>query len=276
MIRNITDYDSCREFVADFLEDPYFSDPMLVTDEELRHNLIKSIRQPQNHSVLGIYRQNELIGLFAFLVIKEEQYLEMLVGLSRNPDAYKEMVAHLQHHYPGFKADFVFNPGNHLLKELLESCQAQFEQEQQKMIFRGAIPSIDTRGVELLTEKYYQQYCDIHTKNMYWIGEKIIAAPERFRTFLAIVDDQVVGYLDVTHCFEENEPFDLVVLPAYRQKGFGRKLLVSALKMNQPKTMALLVETDNLPAIHLYESTGFVKVQGQNCLTAQWIIPIDT
>ncbi len=274
MIRSITSYDSCREFAADFLNDPCFSDPMLVTDEQLRHNLIKSIQQPQNHSVLGVYQENKLTGLFAFLVLKDEQYLEMLVGLSREQDAYTEMIDHLRRNYPGYKADFVFNPGNHLLKDLLESCCAEFEQEQQKMVFRGPIPNMDTTGAELLTEKYVKQYCDIHIKDIYWTGEKIITAPEKFRTFLAVQDDLVVGYLDVTHCFEENEPFDLFVLPAYRRKGFGKKLLVAALKMNQPKAMMLLVETNNTPAIHLYETTGFQKAQGQNNLTAQWIIPM--
>ena len=34
--------------------------------------------------------------------------------------------------------------------------------------------------------------------------------------------------------------------------------------------MMLLVDADNVPAIRLYESMGFAKVQGQNNLTAHW------
>ena len=37
--------------------------------------------------------------------------------------------------------------------------------------------------------------------------------------------------------------------------------------------MMLLVDVDNYPAICLYESLGFAKVQGQNNLTAHWTVP---
>ena len=111
------------------------------------------------------------------------------------------------------------------------------------------------------------EYCVIHGKDMYWTGEKIAAAPEKFRTFLAINQGRVIGYLDVTHCFEENEPYDIYVLPEYRRKGYGRKLLAKALDCNQPRGMMLLVETDNTAAIRLYELMNFKTVPGQNSLT---------
>lgn len=52
-----------------------------------------------------------------------------------------------------------------------------------------------------------------------------------------------------------------------------RKLLAKALEMNHPNSMMLLVDVDNYPAINLYESMGFAKVQGQNNLTAHWTVP---
>ena len=78
----------------------------------------------------------------------------------------------------------------------------------------------------------------------------------------------------MTHCFAENEPYDLLVLEEYRGMGYGRKLLAKALERNQPNGMMLLVDADNDPAIHLYESVGFAKVQGQNNLTAHWTLPV--
>lgn len=77
----------------------------------------------------------------------------------------------------------------------------------------------------------------------------------------------MVGYLDVTHCFAENEPFDLVVLPEYRRMGYGKKLLAKALELNRPNDMMLLVDIDNEAALHLYSSMGFTKIRGQNCQT---------
>lgn len=273
MIQKIRSYDDCRDFVSTFRDDPNFSDPMLTNEEQLRNNLIKSIEKPETHSVLAVYRDAQMVGLFSFLVLREEKYIEMLVGLSRDEEAYRKIFLHLEQNYPSYDADFVFNPGNFLLKELLEAKSADFLPEQQKMVLVSPVPGLDTTGVEPLSEKYCGQYFAIHSKDMYWTGEKIVTAPERFRTLLAVRNGKVVGYIDVTHCFAENEPYDLLVLEEYRRMGYGRKLLAKALEMNQPSGMMLLVDVDNEPAIRLYESLGFEKVKNQNNLTARWKVP---
>ncbi len=272
MIRIIKTYDACRDFVSGFHGDPDFSDPMLTTEEQVQCNLLHAIDRT-DRCVLGVYQGTTLIGLFSFLVVQDEQYIEMLVGLSREKEAYGEMFHYLEQCYPGYSADFVFNPGNYLLKELLELRNADFEPEQQKMVLGTPVLGLDTTGVELLSEKYKEQYCAIHGKDMYWTGEKVAAAQDRFRTFLAIHGGKVVGYLDVAYTNDENEPFDLFVLEDYRRMGYGRKLLAKALEMNRPKGMMLLVDADNAPAIRLYGSMGFAKVQGQNNLTAHWTVP---
>ncbi len=270
MTNPICTYEDCAAFVERFYGDVDFCDPMLTNEEQLSSNLLNAFRKPETHRVFGVYRADRLVGLFAFLVLPEEQYAEMLVGLSRDLIAYRKMLSYLEGNLLGYDVDFVFNPRNHLLRGLLAERNATFEVEEQKMIFGGNVPDSDTTGVELFSDRYAQQYFDIHNKNMYWTGEKVAAAPERFRTFLAIEDGQVVGYMDVTHSFEENEPFDLFVLPGFRGKGHGRKLLTKAIQMNAPKGMMLLVEVDNEPAIRLYESAGFVKADGPNYLTAHW------
>ena len=73
------------------------------------------------------------------------------------------------------------------------------------------------------------EYCVIHGKDMYWTGEKIAAAPEKFRTFLAINQGRVVGYLDVTHCFEENEPYDIYhwQIPEEKEIDFEKEMRYS-------------------------------------------------
>ena len=272
MIRTIKSYDECRAFASGFQGDLRFSDPTLCSEEQLRCNLIQSIEHPEHSCVFGVYREDQMIGLFAFLVSREEAYLEMLVGLSREKDAYAGMLAYLETEYPGFDADFVFNPGNFLLKELLEQREAEFEPEQQKMRLVNAVPEVDTTGVALLSDRYAGQYCAIHTTDVYWTGERVMQAQDRFRTFLAIQDGKVVGYADVTYTFEENEPFDLLVLAEYRRRGYGRRLLAKALELNAPNGMVLHVDVDNAPAISLYEAMGFAKVPGQNTLTAHWTV----
>ena len=272
MIQTIKTYDECREFASGFQGDPNFSDPTLCNEEQMRWNLVKSIEAPDGHCVFGVYRGEQMIGLFAFLVSRDEGYLEMLVGLSREREAYAEMFAYLEQNYPGYNADFVFNPGNYLLKELLTQRRAEFEPEQQKMVLGNPVPDVDTTGVEMLSEQYAEQYCAMHTRDVYWIGERVMQAQDRFRTLLAVHDGKVVGYVDVTYTFQENEPFDLFILEAYRRRGYGRRLLAKALKMNAPNGMMLHVDVDNVPAIRLYESMGFAKAPGQNTLTAHWTV----
>ena len=274
MIKPVGSYADCREFAESFLGDPDFSDPMLSTEEQIRCNLDKSFAR-QNRQILGAYRDGQLAGLFVLLVLDEEKYLEMLVGLSREAQAYRELMEYLARNYPGRKADFVFNPRNGLLKAILEDVGAEFEQEQQKMVFSVSVIPGDATGIREFSEQYAAEYCVIHSRDVYWTGEKVTAAPERFRIFLAIDGGRVVGYLDVTHCFEENEPYNLFVLPEYRRRGFGRRLLAAALECNRPKGMMLLVDTDNVPAIRLYASMGFQTVRGQNSLTAHWEIGAD-
>lgn len=272
MIKPIGSYADCREFAESFQADTDFSDPMLSTEEQIRCNLEKAFTRP-NRQILGVYQDGQLAGLFVLLVLDEDKYLEMLVGLSREAQAYQELMEYLARNYPGWKADFVFNPRNGLLKVTLEDVRAEFEQEQQKMVFSGSVIPADATGIREFSEQYAAEYYVIHSRDVYWTGEKVAAAPERFRIFLAIDGGRVVGYLDVTHCFEENEPYNLFVLPEYRRRGFGRKLLAAALECNRPKGMMLLVETDNTAAIRLYESMNFKTVPGQNSLTAHWRIP---
>ena len=272
VLQRIHSFDECRDFVWGFYGDPVFSDPMLANEEQLKCNLLKAMDEPEHHAVLGVFRNSQLTGLFAFLILKEERYLEMLVGLSRDQEAYAAVFRYLQQHYSSYDADFVFNPNHALLRGILREKGAAFETEQQKMVLAHPVSAGDTDGVELLTEQYKEQYFAMHNTDLYWTGEKVAAAAEKFRVYLAIHDGVVVGYLDVTCCFEENEPFDLLVREEYRRRGYGRKLLARAVEMNKPNGMMLLVDVDNHAAIRLYESMGFEKAENQNSLTAHWKI----
>lgn len=255
-----------KEFIKKIRSDLNFSDPMSKGDEEIKTNLIKAIGK-KDYLVLEVI-EKEIIGLFSFLVIEEEKYIEMLIGLSKDRNAYLEIFDYLKTSYKGYDIDFVFNPNNCILKSLLEENEALFEKEQQKMIHNGENINTNSLKIELLKEEYIESYIKIHNKDMYWTADKVVLVRDKFRVFVAILNEEVIGYIDVTYNFKENEVFDFFVKEEYRNQGYGKKLLKKALEMNKPNKMMLLVDADNTVAIHLYESLGFLKLENSNSLVA--------
>lgn len=271
MVQRLTSPDTCMQFIDGIRNDPSYSDPMFSTPVNMAANLFDVMSHP-DYAVLGAYRGEEQIGLFSFLILREERYAEMLVGLSRDAQAYEEIADYLRQNCAGFQVDFVFNPQNRLITAMLEKRGASFLEEQQKMVLTEDTADAETDGVVPLSDAYLQQYCAIHEKDCYWTAEKVAEAKDVFKVFLAVDRGEVVGYLDITADSDENEPFDLFVKESYRRRGWGRKLLKRAIIENRPNRMILFVDVDNKPAIALYSSMGFTKAEGQNSLTATWNI----
>ncbi len=272
MVQRLRSLDSWIGFIEGIKDDPAYSDPMFSNESNRNANLYEIVDR-EDHRVFGVTRNGDPVGLFSFSLPEDERYMEMLVGLSREDGAYEEMAAYLLENYPGYQADFVFNPRNDKIRAMLKKHGASFDTEQQKMVLTDDSVSVDCTGVENLTEAYVDQYCAIHEKDCYWTAERIVEAKDIFRVFLAIDKGKVVGYLDITDDDDENEPFDIMVVEAYRRRGWGRKLLGKAIEENRPRKMILFVEVDNIPALKLYGSMGFTKAEGQNSVTATWNIP---
>lgn len=271
MIQMITDFNPYMAFIQEINSDMCFSDPMLSNDEQIKANLLNAIYKSDN-KVLGVFDQNKIIGLFVFLIIDDEKYIEMLVGLSKEKRAYEEIMAYLVGHYKGYKTDFVYNPKNQLLQEQLEKQNAFFYPEQLKMVLRDRVSYTSNKQIELYSDIYKELYLQMHSNDGYWTGEKVLEASNRFRVLLAIEDGNVVGYTDITYAFDENEPFDVFVKEEYRRNGYGKAMMAKAIEMNAPKSMMLLVDYDNAGAIALYESLGFVRIERENNITASLLL----
>ncbi|HUS14402.1 MAG TPA: GNAT family N-acetyltransferase [Chloroflexia bacterium] len=81
--------------------------------------------------------------------------------------------------------------------------------------------------------------------------------------YLGRLGDTPVGALKVYHWGTKAGIYAFGVLPAYRGQGLGRAILMQTLALLPAEGMtrfALEVETDNTPAVRLYESTGFVTL----------------
>lgn len=268
MIQMITQEGAVR-FADGFAGDKTYADPMLQNGEQLEKNLLGAFSDPQHYCVFGVYDEQVLLGLFSFLIVKEESYLEMLVGLSRAERAYDEMMAYLKGHFPGFSAHFVYHPANFLMENCLRSSGASFEPEQCKLILKKPPAFSSERSVVPYSYAYRAGYLVIHDDNeRYWTAEKVLAALDRFRVFLALDGSQVVGYLDVTYCFEENEPYDLFVSEAYRRRGYARALLAKAIEANGEKKLSVLIDREDDASWGLYASMGFEEDPSARSRTA--------
>jgi ribosomal protein S18 acetylase RimI-like enzyme len=269
MIRELTSLDAYKAFIDELNADPAFSDPMISSAEQFETNLLRAFDDPCDR-VLGVFENDAMTGLFVFLIVDEERYVEMLVGLSRSVSAYEEATDWLKARCPGYQIDFVFNPENRVIRDVLLKKGATFFAPQKQMLLTGTPPAVDTTGIEPLSDRYLDPYVAIHTTDGYWTGDRVANALDTFRVFLAIDNGTVAGYIDVTKNNEENEPFDLFVLEAYRRRGWGRKLLAAAIEANRPKRMMLVVDVDNTPADALYTSMGFTDVADKLNQLATW------
>ena len=141
MLKDLHTLSPYLDFLHACSADPDYRDPMLLTEQQLHRNLLDAPENP-NTRVLGTFENDTVTGVFALLVLEDEKYLELLAGLSRSAAAYDELLAHLKSAYPGYQADFVYNPRNRLLQAALEALDAKFDPEQQKLVLRRTVPYV--------------------------------------------------------------------------------------------------------------------------------------
>lgn len=80
--------------------------------------------------------------------------------------------------------------------------------------------------------------------------------------FVAVRDQEVVGYLCLMSLFEEAQVLNVAVAPEQRGNGIARMLLevaVATARQRGAEVLVLEVRESNRVAIALYESFGFVR-----------------
>ena len=93
MIKQIKDITPYSDFLRGFYNDyRFFAQP--ETEEEIFDKLQKQAADPDNIT-LAASCCGRIAGIFAFLYIKEEKYMEMLTGISEDGAAYDELIAYL-------------------------------------------------------------------------------------------------------------------------------------------------------------------------------------
>ena len=86
---------------------------------------------------------------------------------------------------------------------------------------------------------------------------------------LVAVDDNDIpqGYIGASYLFEEAEIGNICVMPEIRGQGLGQLLMEavdSFMKEHQVEKIFLEVESDNTPAIKLYEKNNYAKYNARS------------
>lgn len=126
MLKQITDINEYNSFIESFLDNSEFSDPHLTARMEAGDKLEDMLAKKDHHCFVSENAEGAT-GLFILLIIPDEEYLEMLIGITRDESAVEELLSYIEKNYPGYQADFVFNPRNHLIKNGLEKRGADFD-----------------------------------------------------------------------------------------------------------------------------------------------------
>lgn len=125
MIRTLSSVEPYRDFIRSFSNDPVFSDPMLATEAQRQKHLYEVPADPCA-CLLGSFAGKTLTGLFVFLILEKDRYVQMLAGLTRSRKACAEALDFLTSRCAGYGADFVFNPRNAVLRALLKEGAASW------------------------------------------------------------------------------------------------------------------------------------------------------
>lgn len=253
-----------------------FQAPMLETPEQLKRNLLACLGHPQD-LVLGVERDGVLAGVFSIMAEPEESYLELMLALSEDEAACERVLTYLRQRYPGYTLDCVIHPACASMRNAFSAMGGRWEAVQQKLRWvqptepkpcTDALLSVPCECIiQPCDSTTHEAYTAMHTTDCYWTAQRVLAAPERFVPYVAVLLGQVVGYLDVTHGFAENEVYDWQVQESFRNRGIGAALLGEALRRSRGGSMIMLCSQQERAARRAAEKNGFRLVAGAESVT---------
>lgn len=97
-----------------------------------------------------------------------------------------------------------------------------------------------------------------------WYGKNVMEQSIR-RYYVGVLDESVIGKLDVMLGKAAAGIYGFAVLPAYQGRGYGRQILartIQAIQETGQQHITLEVATENKHALALYQSCGFKETGG--------------
>jgi GNAT superfamily N-acetyltransferase len=130
-----------------------------------------------------------------------------------------------------------------------------------EVVLNDFVPSINTKEIKELSLNYYKEYSKIHNdEGRFWTSEKVIKALNIFKPFVAIYENRVIGYIDITYGKGIMELYDLLVIDEYRNYGFAEALINEAVENVLNSNNKVIVHIGvNSSLEKMYEQFGFIK-----------------
>lgn len=205
MIKNIDEehINSAVEFSWKLYEHPENSSyPLNVIREEFKNNFEKSLSSDTD-ILLGYYKDNKLIGVLHFYIIKEDKYLQT-TGVFIKDDYYNDVmddfIKKLKEDYPGYRALLGFpkenkNANNYLSSKSYKCLDSDTDMRLNPSDFK---PANKTCNIIKITEETFDEYSKFHDKyfdGAYWTSSKVKESFNMWNIFCYKIENNIEGGL---------------------------------------------------------------------------------
>lgn len=256
MISVVNDADAVLDFVCELNAHEETMCRVFPLDRNKARQQIQKTIAYQDDFVLAVHENEKLEGVFILCHNPSKNYLELLGGFAREAKTYDEFFTYLHQHYAGYRFYAVMNPSNQVMKKALMDEHGEFYEEQVDMKLNKPCFNEANHKICMMEEKYKASYIALHTQDCWWTGKRVLAREDLFHVYVAVINEEVAGYIDVRYGDDMNHIFDFFVRKKYRRQGVGRALLQRVVKEYMPN-LVLEVNVTNETAYHLYKSIGF-------------------
>jgi N-acetylglutamate synthase-like GNAT family acetyltransferase len=256
---NLNPVHRCKAFPLDF--------------NDISKQFEKMLAHP--HDRLLIFEENnQICGVLALLADPHEKYLEAIGGVFAERKYHlvaKAFFDYIARSYSGYSMHAAYPEENEQAIKFMESIGAELEDSDYEMrIKKGEIlVCCCCKDVMQLTERYFASFKEFHDAqhpNVFWTGEKLLDAQDKFRIHIVTENEKVIG--SVVTSRQTEEIFFIAVVDDKQESAYGKPLLLQAVQdafADGAEELLSMVERDNDSKINLFENLGFKRTD--TCLT---------
>lgn len=256
---NINPVHRCKAFPLDY--------------RDICNQFQKMLEHP--HDRLLIFEENDRIsGVLALLVEPQDKYLEAIGGVFAESNYHRVAKAffdYIAYSYSGYFMHAAYPEENAQALKFMESLGAELEDFDYEMRKKKGELQVCSPGKDVvqLTERYFKSFVEFHDAQhpeVFWTGEKLLAAKDKFRIHIVTENEKVVGFVVTSR--KTAEIFFIAVADAKQKVAYGKELLLEAVQdafADGAEELLSMVERDKDSKINLFESLGFKRTD--TCLT---------